>query len=128
MGCCGKHRKSASESEPSTAKERGEYGIRPSDACVLCAEKHLSTAYALAVERGYETPNRQRIIGELSAAGMHLHLEHRELAESIRDMRHLIQYRRESEVDWTPVSAEIDKLAAAEAAKLKSEEAQKYDH
>ena len=43
------------------------------------------------------------------------------LAEKIRDIRHLVQQRREAEIDWTPVALEIDALASAEAEELKQE-------
>jgi len=89
---------------------------------VFCAEKHISTAYALASENGYEMPNRQAIVGQLVAAGWHIYKDHPELAAKVRDMRHLIQWRREAEVDWTKVLKSIDALAAAEAAKLKQQE------
>lgn len=89
-------------------------GICPAEGCELCAEKHLSTAYALAGEAGYVAINRQRIIGELTAAALHLYKAHPELAESIRAARHLIQQRREAEVDWNPLLAEIDAMATAE--------------
>ena len=56
MACCGKH------------KGGGDSSVRvppiyPATGCELCAEKHLSTAYALAGEAGYVAINRQRIIG-----------------------------------------------------------------
>lgn len=115
MSCCGKHRKITAH--PPGPRKVAE-GIYPAEGCVMCAEKHLSTAFALAGEAGYVPINRQRIIGELTAAALHLYKEHAELAEKVRAMRHLIQKRREAEVDWTPMLEEIDRLAAAEAKKL----------
>ena len=59
--------------------------------------------------------NRQRIIGELTAAALHLYKAHPELAESIRAVRHLIQQRREAEVDWHPLLTAMDWTATAAA-------------
>lgn len=116
MGCCDKH--GISEGAKRNKPKRVFPFIYPEDGCVLCAEKHLSAAFALAGEAGYVAVNRQRIIGELTACALHLYKEHPELAEKVRAMRHLIQQRREAEVDWMPMLEEIDRLAAAEAKKL----------
>jgi hypothetical protein len=123
MSCCGKHKKvtvaAASNENTSSAGVPVDDGvIYPETGCVMCAEKHLSTAFALAGEAGYVTPNRQRIVGEMTASALHLFREHKELAESIRAARHLIQQRREAEVDWMPMLAGIDDLANAEATAL----------
>lgn len=123
MSCCGKHKKvavaAASNENTSTGVPVDDGVIYPETGCVMCAEKHLSTAFALAGEAGYVTPNRQRIVGEMTASALHLFREHKELAGSIRAARHLIQQRREKEVDWMPMLAEMDAQAAAEAAKIK---------
>ncbi len=71
--------------------------------------------------------NRQRIIGELTAAALHLYKAHPELAESIRSARHLIQQRREAEVDWISLLDEMDALAVAEAKKLLEEQTNKKE-
>ena len=113
MGCCKEHSRAAN---PGDTKPAADYSIYPAAGCVLCAEKHLSLAYALAGEAGYGIPNRHRIIGELDAAALHLYRGHRELAEQVRAMRHLVQARREAEVDWHPVLTAIDWLAGQEAA------------
>jgi hypothetical protein len=111
MGCCGKHKKSTpAKAAPVALARKG--AIFPGEGCELCAEKHLSTAYALAGEIGYGAVNRQRIIGELCAAALHLHNDHAETAGRIRDFRHLVQQRREAELDWNPLLAEIDALAS----------------
>lgn len=110
MGCCGKHKKAAAAGTVNVAAAP-ETGLYPHTGCVLCAEKHLSTAYALAGEAGYVPVNRQRIIGELTAAALHLFKEHAEMAERVRGMRHAIQTRREADVNWNPLLAEIDELA-----------------
>lgn len=113
MGCCGKHKILVSSGLPDLAR-----AILPTDECVLCAEKHLATAYTLAQECGYEDTNRQRIIGELVLSQWHTCHARLPLAQRIRAARHLIQQRREAEVDWMPMLEEIDRLAAAEAKKL----------
>jgi hypothetical protein len=71
---------------------------------------------------GYVPINRQRIIGELTAAALHLYKAHPELAESIRAVRHLIQQRREAEVDWHPLLTAMDALATAANENVKPEE------
>ena len=108
MGCCGKHKSLVSSGLPDLAR-----AILPTDECVLCAEKHLSTAYALAQECGYEGVNRQRIIGEIVLSQWHVWHSNMKLAEKIRTIRHLIQQRREAEVDWHPLLTAMDALATA---------------
>ena len=131
MGCCGKHKAAGEEKAPAESigavGDRARFSIYPSEGCVMCAEKHLSTALALAGEAGYITPNRQRIIGELTACALHLYKDNADMAEKVRAMRHLIQKRREAEVDWTPMLAEIDGMAAAEAKKLLEEQTNKKE-
>lgn len=112
MSCCGKHRKAALKDAPA---RKTATGIYPAEGCELCAEKHLSTAYALAGEAGYVPINRQRIIGELTACALHLYKEHAELAEKVRAMRHLIQNRNEDAADWHPLLTAMDWAATAAA-------------
>lgn len=113
MGCCGKHNERTAAGLPDVERR-----ILPSDECVLCAEKHLATAYALAVECGYEGVNRPSIIGQLCLAQWHVYHADAKLAELIRDLRHVVQQRREAEADWMSVLAGIDDLANAEATAL----------
>lgn len=115
MSCCGKHKEKVATGAPDVERK-----TLPSDECILCAEKHLATAYALAVENGYESVNRIAIIGQLCLSQWHCWHADIELAKSIRDIRHLIQQRREAEVDWTPMLAEMDALASAEAERIRS--------
>lgn len=86
--------------------------IRPDEPCLFCAEKHISAAMQLANECGYETPNRQKIIGELVLAQWHVYRTHYPLAEKLRDIRHLVQSREESKIgsSWSDVCTEIDML------------------
>ncbi len=112
MSCCGKHRKAAPKDAPT---HKTAPGIYPAEGCELCAEKHLSTAYALAGEAGYVPINRQRIIGELTTCALHLYKEHAELAEKVRAIRHLIQNRNEAAVDWHPLLTAMDWTATAAA-------------
>ena len=85
-----------------------KYPITP---CILCAEKHFSTAMMLANEAGYTSLNRQFIIGELAAAQMHVFKTYPELAEMIREIRHLIQYRKDAEIDWIPTCLKLNEIA-----------------
>ncbi|HPC18565.1 MAG: hypothetical protein KBC66_04090 [Kiritimatiellae bacterium] len=112
MPCCGQH--SGNGSGAVDRRVGNENYIRPDEPCVLCAEKHLSTAYALAKENGYESINRHAIIGQLVAASWHLYADNSAIAGKIRDIRHLIQKRREAEVDWNTVLVEVDALASRE--------------
>lgn len=103
--------------------KRGEYAIYPHDQCVFCAEKHLSYAWRVAKECGYENTNRQCVIGELQATIQHLWIDNRALAEQVRAIRHLIQQRREAEVDWHPLLTAMDWTATAAASEnVKPEE------
>ena len=85
---------------------------RPTEHCVYCGEKHISTAYALFRESGYEDINRQFIVGELVLAQWHLKHKYIEISLLLRDARHLIQERRESEVDWDTILSLIDKIVS----------------
>ncbi len=116
MSCgCGKHKDRTGKPMP---KGDIPHDILPAEPCVFCSEKHLSTAYALAQECGYGPVNRQHIIGELVACQWHIWKTNLKLAESIRDIRHLIQQRREAEVKWEPCLTAMDALANSEASKL----------
>ena len=127
MNCCGKHKRLLTETTKPTNGEQkapkelsfSDYAILPNDQCVFCAEKHLSDAWDLVREAGYIFPNRQKIIGALGSASSHLFVEHRELSRQIRDARHLVQFRREEEIDWLPLVSKMDALANAEATKSK---------
>ena len=111
--CCGKHLEKRANAKASGA-------IYPNTQCALCAEKHVSAAYELSRECGYETPNRQAIIGHLTLAATHLYKSNRELAELVRTVRHAVQNRAEAAIDWLPLLAEIDALATAEAKNLEN--------
>lgn len=113
MNCCGKHKSSQAGGLPDIERK-----ILPTDECLLCAEKHFSTAYALASESGYEGPNRLSIIGQLCLAQWHCFRADPGLAGLMRDIRHLVQQRRETEIDWGPAATAMNLAAAAEAAKL----------
>lgn len=97
---------------------------RPEEPCVFCAEKHLSTAYALAQEGGYEGKNRLRMIGELVLAQWHLWLDHRAIAVKIRDLRHAVQsWKQPADGLWDAASAEVQALTRAEAGRLAAADA-----
>lgn len=110
MGCCGKHKRG--HGLPDRAER-----ILPTDECSLCAAKHLATAFVLAQERGYEAVNRAWIVGELCLAQWHLWYDNLKLASNIREIRHLIQQRRERDVDWNPVLQEMDEVVKTELEK-----------
>ena len=123
MNCCGKHEfrivKTPDKRGPNVVfAPRAERTILPYEQCVFCAEKHLSDAWDLCRECGYEFPNRQTVIGALGSAERHLMVNWRDLAERVRAVRHLVQMRDESKIDWKPLLAEIDALATAEARKI----------
>ena len=56
-------------------------------------------------------------IGELAAAALHLCVEHKELADRVRAVRHLIQQRKEPEVQWDDLLTEMDKVVMADLEK-----------
>lgn len=88
----------------------------PIEGCLYCAEKHISTAAALAREVGYSGVNRGYIIGEIVAACWHLigmKLDSCDkLAAKLRDFRHKIQSRKEDEfcTNFAPYLEEIDHI------------------
>lgn len=86
------------------------HGKNPEAQCVACAEKHISYALALSKEAGYVPVNRQRIIGELVAAEIHLYRKWPAMAERVRTLRHCIQDRNEEAADWTGLCLEIEAL------------------
>ena len=119
MSCCCHHKKmlDGTLSKDSTFALT-EFPVAPYDPCVFCAEKHLSYAWRLSVECGYADMNRQVIIGELVAATLHLYAEHPELACFVRGIRHLVQRRREGDVDWRPLLISVDSIATRTAREI----------
>ena len=91
--------------------------ISPDVPCVLCGDKHLSTAFALHRETGYSIEDRARIVGELVLAAWHVWTHAIELARLLRDMWHQIQMRSEDEVDWTQALNMMNELVKKELAK-----------
>lgn len=92
----------------------GDYRTAPDAPCAMCAEKHAATAYALACEVGYSGIDRARIIGELVLSAWHIWQTDRRTAELLRDIRHAIQQRRESEVtqaQWQEIFDRLQKFA-----------------
>lgn len=106
MSCCGKHKEKVATGSPDVERK-----TLPSDECILCAEKHLATAYALSVENGYESVNRAAVIGQLCLCQWHCWHADMELAQSIRDIRHLVQQRREAEIVWEAALKRMDEIA-----------------
>jgi hypothetical protein len=126
MPCCGKHLKArkvaASVAGPKAIDSpRTERTIVPYEQCIFCAEKHVSDAWDLSRECGYEFPNRQTIIGALGSAERHTMVLWKHIADMARAARHLVQLREESKVEWTPMLKEIDRLATEAAKKLHDE-------
>lgn len=112
MACSCKNRKGKSADIP--------YDKRPEDPCLYCAEKHVSTAMQLIAESGYIGMNRQRIIGELVLAQWHIYRLDYPTAVALRDIRHLIQNRRESEVTesmFDLICAKLDELISSHTVK-----------
>lgn len=92
----------------------GDYRTAPDAPCAMCAEKHFATAYALACESGYTGINRARVIGELVLCAWHIWQTDRRTAELLRDLRHIIQYRRENDIaqaQWADIYARLEKFA-----------------
>lgn len=116
MSCCGQHRDRTGKSLPNADVP---YAIAPAEPCALCADKHLSTAYALAGEAGYADTieYRKRICGELVLATWHIWRIDYGLAEKLRDARHLAQRNRLAAIDWRPILAAMDARVTAEEKK-----------
>lgn len=91
--------------------DRTDYTTLPDEPCDICAEKHFSLAKRLMQEHGYIAPNRQDIIGELTAATWHTFKAHRDIAEKMRDLRHKIQLRQEPELaEWNAVCMVFEEI------------------
>lgn len=111
MACrCQKHKPGAAAAAENATPT--DYTTLPEEPCDICAEKHFSTAFALANEKGYADPqNFDRIIGELTCATWHTFEAHRELAEKLRDLRHYIQLRRQADNSrWLLASLDFKEL------------------
>lgn len=117
MSCrgCKERRKAGYKQNP----DAPEYFIMPDEPCVLCAEKHLSTAWSLAREAGYTPVNRQHVIGELVACQWHIFRAQPDFAEQVRQARHLLQWRKEQEIDWRALLEKMDALVVKD---LKAEQ------
>ena len=129
MGCCMQHefrvlKRIGRPGPVAVDAPREERTIVPYEQCIFCTEKHVSDAWDLAREVGYAFPNRQTIIGALGSAERHSCVLWPKLSELIRSVRHLVQLREESKIDWKPVLAEIDSLATMAAMNLKSNQEQ----
>ena len=118
MGCgCEQHTKASRPRDVSEPRK-----TRPQDQCEYCAEKHFSTAFALASENGYVAVNRQAIIGQLALAGWHLWESHRDLALKISALRHEIQHRNPvAEERWDELLSAIDILCNSESLRTQQE-------
>jgi len=121
MGCCGHFKELREIRRAGTSVPDRQETIAPSEACIFCAEKHLSTAWRLATERGYGGINRLAIIGELVLAQWHIFETDEALAKSIRAMRHIVQQRRKEKIIWDAPLRRMNELAAAEAEKIGKE-------
>lgn len=127
MGCCGRHLLSRPKPLDAETANR-DYAVTgimpPEEPCAFCAEKHLSLAHEIAMrEPGYSGINRQRVIGQLSAAEWHLYKENRETCEKVRELRHDIQHRKPvDESRWVELLTKIGALATAAAEELKKQE------
>lgn len=95
----------------------------PIEGCFYCAEKHLSTAAALARELGYIPINRGYVIGEIVAACWHLNGTQNDkaikLADKLREFRHKIQSRTDDKTceNFDPYLKEIDSIIVEEESK-----------
>jgi hypothetical protein len=124
MPCCGKHKyvKATIRGAPAAIvpdADIPDHTIRPEEPCAFCAEKHLATAYALSRETGYESVNRASVIGELCLCQWHLWVEHLAVASTIREIRHLVQSRKEVGADkWREAIRMMDEITTAEVAAM----------
>lgn len=70
---------------------------------------------SLANEFGYLEENRPFIIGELGCAVFHCFSKYPDLANEMRDIRHHIQERNPSPIDWLSTYFKIDKILMDES-------------
>ena len=70
---------------------------------------HIAAAHCLATECGYESINRNMIIGDIALAQLNIYKEDYAFAEKLRDLRHGIQNgKNPSHEDW---KAALEKAA-----------------
>lgn len=86
------------------------FEILPDEECIMCAEKHYSYAMELASEIGYIAVNNQKIIGQLVASQWHVAKYDEQLANDMRDIRHLVQERTTESIDWKPICLRLEEL------------------
>lgn len=95
----------------------GDFQKTPAEACAECAYKHMTAAFALAREIGYEEKNEPYIVGELQLAGWHLSIRHPNLAMQIREIRIHWEMGRYAlaATRWEPLIGEIRDIMRANA-------------
>jgi hypothetical protein len=93
-----------------------DYSKKPEDFCVLCADKHFSTALTLSKESGYEYLNKRYVVGELVLLQWHLGKKYQLYCKKIRYLRHLWQIGNYSEAEplWKPLGEELDEIIKLE--------------
>lgn len=106
---CGCGQRRSNDSATSTRVTAAARDKRPDDACWVCAEKHLGTAYALyKKEAGYKELNRWHYVGELNNAVNHLWHLNQDYAEKIRDLRHSVQLEKNvADSRWQELAQEF---------------------
>lgn len=107
-------------SSPATYKLNTQH---PDHIHPLIGEMYFCAAWRLAFECGYERPNRQMIIGDLSMAQVHLYKFSYEIAEKLRDIRHKVQRSEQKLIsdDWIVVAQNLDVLITPKITDIKAE-------
>ena len=72
----------------------------------------FSSAMILSQQMGYESLNRNQIIGNLALCQHYLYRNNYQIATELRDVRHLVQNNKQRQIiyDWYPLCNKIDKL------------------
>lgn len=96
-----------------SALDLPDYSKLPTEHCAMCAEKHFATAYALMCETGYEQKNRDSAIDELICAIWHLSTIDKEIAISIRDIKHAVMLGKNPLTDtWMSIAETLNTLVS----------------
>ena len=101
-----------------SCKCKDDFETGPQDSCLICAQKHFTTAMRAMNEFGYQDKNRSFAIGELGLALNHVQTDHPQLAAKMRIVRRRIQYHQDPQIGskWDEICADLDAGIAKELA------------
>lgn len=100
--------------QKSSDKKFSRNGMVSNDQDLKKSEIAFCVSWRLAEECGYISINRNLIIEKLTIAQIHCYIVNYELAKKLRDIRHLIQYRKENEIGntWIEIASIYEEINA----------------